>query len=42
MFEADEPFCLEDSLGAVEISGAHHNKCSECGEITFGPSIWTN
>ena len=37
MFETDEAFYLEDSLGTVEITGVHHYKCPVCGEITFGP-----
>lgn len=37
MFETDEAFYLEDSLGTVEITGVHHYKCPFCGEITFGP-----
>lgn len=37
MFETDESFCLEDSLGTDEITGVHHYKCPVCGEITFGP-----
>lgn len=37
MFETDEAFCLEDSLGTDEITGVHHYKCPVCGEITFGP-----
>lgn len=40
MIETDEAFSLEGlegPNGPITITGVHHNKCPECGEITFGP-----
>lgn len=37
MIETDEAFSLDGSNGPIMITGVHHNKCPECGEITFGP-----
>ncbi len=37
MIETDEPFSIEGPNGPITITGVHHNKCPECGEITFGP-----
>lgn len=37
MIETDEAFSLDGPNGPIAITGVHHNKCPECGEITFGP-----
>lgn len=37
MIETDEAFSLDGPNGPITITGVHHNKCPECGEITFGP-----
>lgn len=37
MIETDEAFSLDGPNGPIMITGVHHNKCPECGEITFGP-----
>lgn len=37
MIETDEVFLLDGPNGPITIAGVHHNKCPECGEITFGP-----
>ena len=37
MIETDESFSLDGPNGPITITGVHHNKCPECGEITFGP-----
>lgn len=37
MIETDEAFSLDCPNGPITITGVHHNKCPECGEITFGP-----
>lgn len=37
MIETDEAFSLDSPNGPIMITGVHHNKCPECGEITFGP-----
>lgn len=37
MIETDEAFSLEGPNGPITVTGVHHNKCPECGEITFGP-----
>lgn len=37
MIETDEAFSLDGPNGPIMITVVHHNKCPECGEITFGP-----
>lgn len=37
MIETDEAFSLEGPNGPITVTGVHHNKCPECGEMTFGP-----
>lgn len=37
MIETDEAFSLDGPNGPIMITGVHHNKCPECGGITFGP-----
>ena len=37
MIETDEAFSLDGPNGPITVTGVHHNKCPECGEITFGP-----
>ena len=37
MIETDEAFFLESPNGTIEVTGVHHNKCPECGEMTFRP-----
>lgn len=37
IIETDEAFSLDGPNGPIAITGVHHNKCPECGEITFGP-----
>lgn len=37
MIETDEAFSLDGPNGPITITKVHHNKCPECGEITFGP-----
>ena len=37
MIETDEAFSLDGPNGPITITGVHHNKRPECGEITFGP-----
>lgn len=37
MIETDEAFSLDGPNGPIAITVVHHNKCPECGEITFGP-----
>ena len=37
MIETDEAFFLKSPNGTIEVTGVHHNKCPECGEMTFRP-----
>lgn len=37
MIETDEAFSLDGPNGPIAVTGVHHNKCPECGEMTFGP-----
>lgn len=37
MIETDEAFFLEGPNGTITVTEVHHNKCPECGEITFRP-----